>query len=232
MPATVTVTAVRTLVVLRSQNAKTGVVAATYRMLATCPTGCAMYGACYAADRPGGRPSPFSRAERGADDSGAADIVRLAERMPAGGTLRLNVSGDFLDGAGGIDYQYIGAVNQLVAARPDITVIGYTHAWRILPVSLFRGWLPAASCDTRADCVDAIAAGYAPAIVDSPDSPDSLRADRIAGRRVVSCPFETSGRQCVDCKLCARQSRAIVAFTPHGPRRRAIARAIAARRAE
>jgi hypothetical protein len=165
------------------------------------------------------------RAERYGTEN--ADNVRaMAQFVPANGTIRLNVSGDFMaDNDGTPDAEYIAACNDVAAARPDVTIIAYTHAWRTLTPATFA-FTVNASCDNETDIADAIAAGW-PTVVVEPG--DRFTGRMFAGRRTVTCPNATTGVQCVDCKLCARPSRATVAFPVHGARKGAAGRAITAR---
>lgn len=210
----------------RSQNQKTGPAAAIYRTQDSCPDGsgdtirCPLMGKiCYAENR-NGRPSPFDTAERGI--TGTADILATwARTLPSPYVLRLNVSGDFLGPDGRPDLEYIAAVNAFAAARPDVTIIGYSHAWRQLRPDMFVGYSVAASCDTADDIAEAIAAGWAPVTVVPETDPAGVIGSTVGGRRIVECPNTTRGVQCVDCRLCARPQRATVAFRAHGTRRRA-----------
>lgn len=223
----------RTLVTLESDNAKTGRVAAIYRTQVSCPKTCPLYNSgCYARGRIFGIPAK-NGIETGPEDD-YARVRELAVLVPYGGTIRANVSGDYFnvspDGepGGSIDYGYIEALNYVATSRPDITLISYTHGWRRLSVDMFRGYQPAASCDTIEDAAAAIAAGWAPVMVSAPaGDPGSRFGLKIAGRPVIPCVFETHERQCVDCGLCARTQRAIVGFTAHGSGRNQAVTAIA-----
>jgi hypothetical protein len=83
---------------------------------------------------------------------------------------------------------------------------------------------PNASCDTLEDVEVARAAGWSTVIV---DADGSLPGTTVGDSRRVSCPFETQGRQCIDCRLCSRTTRpSTVVFQAHGTRRRAARAAI------
>ena len=78
--------------------------------------------------------------------------------MPPGGLLRLNVVGDFFEANGAPDTAYIEACNAVAAARPDIKIIAYTHAWRRLAPAMFT--FPVnASCENAQDATEALAKG-------------------------------------------------------------------------
>lgn len=206
-----------------TSNAKTGPVAlSTYRTQGSCPTTCSLYGAgCYAENRTaGGGASPFMIGGRGAPDlEQLREQIRLLRR---GQMVRLNVSGDYLLPDGTPDHEYIEATNTI---PPYVTVISYSHAWRRLDPSWFRDHVrPNASCDTLLDVVEARAAGWATVIV---DADGSIPGTVIGDSRAVSCPYETQGRQCIDCGLCSRTKRpSTVVFQVHGIRKKAAAKAI------
>jgi hypothetical protein len=208
-----------THVTLKSSNAKTGPLATTYRTQETCPTTCPLMGnGCYATGRIFGIARKFGRED--------LDKVRgLIDTLEPGQGLRLNVAGDFLAADGTPDVEYIDACNAVAEARPDVKIIAYTHAWRILSPSLFSFGVNA-SCDTDADIAEARAAGWGTVTV------GAEHGQTIAGTRVVRCPAETRDDvTCASCMLCARTPSipTTVTFTPHGAGKRKAAAAVAAR---
>lgn len=204
-------TQTRTIVVLASSNSKTGKVAATYRTQHSCPTTCALYDAgCYARGRIFG-----IAAKNGHEVNGDyAAVLGLIDTMPPDYVLRANVSGDFLSEDGSPDLQYITALNTVADARPDVTIIAYTHAWRTLAPGMFR-FVVNASCDTPADVIEARAAGWATVVVDT-NADDTLVGSKLSDSRVIQCPNQTRGITCAECKLCGRERPATVAFAVHG----------------
>jgi hypothetical protein len=131
------------------------------------------------------------------------------------------VAGDYLLEDGTPDHAYIEATNEAA----HLVVLSYTHAWqRLDPAWFAKGTRPNASCDTPDDVRDALAAGWKAVIVD-PDGryPQGLR---LEGRTCVTCPYEVDRRQCMDCRLCARERPSVVVFPVHGARRRVAANAI------
>ena len=206
----------RTLIVEKSQNKKTGRTFSTYRTQDTCPTTCPLMGnGCYAENRMG-RPSPFDTAERG-QIIGAdyAPLIEKLERLDESAVIRFNVAGDYLDDAGRPDMPYIEATNH--ARGP---VLSYTHAWRQLDPKWFEtGALPNASCDTLADVAVAKDAGWPTVIVDPQEHGAWDGFGHLEG--FIDCLHDQTGMQCVDCKLCARGTRkSTVVFPVHGTRRR------------
>ena len=218
----------------RSSNAKTGPIPTTSGPQSTCPTTCPLYGqGCYAENRPG-RPSIFDMVDKSARRVTVRSIAtRRWRKLPP--AVRFNVSGDYLDAAGRIDYQYIADTNMVAEAlAPSGTVTwSYSHAWRALEPSMFS-YVVRASCQSAEEASDALARGWDVAIVDpGPQCPDTLIGSTIDGRKVVQCPV-TTGRvaTCSDCRLCGRAGSAIVAFPVHGSSRRRAAVAVRTARAD
>ena len=212
---------IQTLLVRNSQNAKTGPVAlATYRTQVSCPGDCPLMGSgCYAENNGvGGSQSPFGHAGRGTilDDDYSPLIDAIASLRPAR-MVRFNVAGDYLLEDGTPDLGYIEATNH--AHRQS--VLSYTHAWRRLDPKMFHpNTRPNASCDSVEGIREAVEAGWAAVIVD-PGDLYPQGAELAPGHKAVTCPYETSKRQCVDCGLCARGKRpSVVVFSAHGARRK------------
>lgn len=190
-----------------------------------CPTTCALYDAgCYARGRIFGIAAKNGRETGG--DYGA--LLALVDTMPHGYVLRLNVSGDFLTANGTPDYAYIAAANGVHSARPDVTIIAYTHAWRTLSPGMFT-FVVNASCDGPDDVVEARAAGWSTVVVDT-NAEDTLIGGTLAGSRVVQCPAQTRGLTCDQCRLCGRERPSTVAFAAHGGGARKAVEALRERR--
>jgi hypothetical protein len=220
----------RTLVVTKTSNAKTGPMAATYRTADTCPTSCPLRDAgCYARGRIFGIP-----ARLGAEDGGEYSEVRaLARNLRLGAMVRANVSGDMLNEAGRPDFPYAAALSHVATERPDVAVYGYTHAWRSLDPEIAPGVALNASCESPEEIIAAAAAGW-PTVTTATDASDPIIGQTIAGRRVIVCPAQTrDGVTCATCGLCARPARrSTVAFLVHGSGKAQAARAIRATRKE
>lgn len=116
------------------------------------------------------------------------------------------------------------------AQGKPIAVWGYSHAWRKIPRDIWRGVSLFASVETPASVIEAVRAGYAPAlIVDK--FPDQGRPFERGGIKFIPCPAQvTNGRlPCVRCRLCfddnARyQEGTGIAFEAHGPKEKDLKR--------
>lgn len=195
-------------VVRESGNSKTGVMAVTYVTRTSCPNGlngtvrCPAWDICYTTGRIEGIAERYGTADPAVY---TAAIMALADTIPQGGAFRAGVSGDFLAEDGTLNVPYVTAIGALHAARPDVTIIAYTHAWRGLTPDAFP--FPVnASCDSAADVATARAAGWR-----------TVRIADTAGTGEVQCLAQTKGMTCADCRLCAVPTRnATVTFAPHG----------------
>jgi len=214
----------KTLCVTDSQNTKTGKVRlATYRTQDTCPDSCIFMGSgCYGENNAN---RLFGFASNG--DDGLDILAMKIGMLRPGHMVRLNVVGDYLMEDGTPDTEYIAVTNTIPSWADVLT---YTHAWRTLTPGLFEDHVrPNASCNTIADVRDALAAGWKAVVVD-PDG--GIPGMTIDGEKAVSCPFETHGRQCIDCGLCARGKRSsVVVFQAHGSGAKHARRAILEQRA-
>jgi hypothetical protein len=221
---------VKTLVVERTTNAKTGPMAATYRTADTCPGSCPLRDAgCYARGRIFGIP-----ARHGTEATASYPEVRaLASNLRLGGMVRANVSGDVLAEDGRPDYPYLSALSHVATERPDVAVFGYSHAWRSISPGIAPGVTLNASCESAEEIATATAHGW-PTVTTAVDASDPIIGSTIAGRRVIICPAQTRDSvTCSTCRLCARPARrSTVAFLVHGSGKAQAARAIRATREE
>jgi hypothetical protein len=195
---------VKTHVVVKSGNAKTGPMAATYRQQASCPTSCPfLNNGCYA----GGRIFAISTKYGNHD----LDALRALATSPLPNGIRFNVSGDFLTDDGRPDLDYIAACNEVAIAHPGKAKIAYTHAWRILDPSMFA-FVVNASCESVEDVEEAVAAGWQAVMVNGVDG------TMIGDKPVMTCLAQTQDISCAECKLCSNgvRTRPVVSFIPHG----------------
>ena len=174
---------------------------------------------CYANEKLG-RPSIFQHAEKYGVQDTASAIDKLQYGAPKGSAVRHLVSGDV---AGSGD-DYIHHANALHAARKDLQGWGYTHNWRQMNPGEVKGWTLNASTETSRQAEDAVNRGWQ-AVIESPKGQE-LAGSRIAGRRVVSCPNQSTHGQvgCADCNLCRSDSptRPIVEFQIHGQQQKKV----------
>lgn len=212
-------------------------VSATYASIeATCLSGCPFkVGGCYVRSGFTNRLSKkLDAAARGFDAdaviSAEAELVDRAfprgvpqDGARGGRDLRLHVGGDV---ASVRQAEKLGCAAQKWRGRGGGRVWTFTHAWRTVPRS---AWGPEvsvlASVETARDIERASKVGYASAIV--VQHFPSTKAFRLEGAsaRIVPCPAETSGRTCVECRLCLDADRLLatntaIAFAVHGPRSR------------
>lgn len=207
--------------VAKSDNRKTGPIPVTSRPMKTCPTDCpflptGQIGGCYGTGR------LFASAERRSTDiSVEAATWRVREGMAAGARiLRDRVVGDVLGPDGKLDRSYVEAIAK-VATDNGLTAFGYTHAWRHLGLDdlawlrkqLRAGYVMNLSTETRAG-IRRAALTRLPIVVVNATIPEG---ELVAGKRIVTCPNETRGVTCNDCRLCANPDRTtIIRFHPHG----------------
>ena len=168
---------------------------------------------CYANESLG-RPSIFKYAEKyGVQDSKTA-MEKIQYGAPKGSAVRHLVSGD----VAGTNDDYVKHANALHAARKDLEGWGYTHNWRQMNPEQVKGWTMNASTESAKQAEQAVNRGWQ-AVIESPKGQE-LAGSRIAGRKVVSCPNQSTHGQvgCADCKLCRMNTptRPIVEFQIHG----------------
>jgi hypothetical protein len=201
-----------------STNRKLGAASATYVSQASCPASCPWYGSgCYAENGPIGyttrrlNRSPERRAERIARDE-----ARAVDGLSGSRPLRLHVVGDARTKAAA---RILARAAQRFRARGGQPVWSYTHAWRTVDRASWGPVSVLASCETPADAREAMAAGYAAALVVEHHASD--KAHDVGGVRVIPCPNQTRGVTCTDCGLCMDDGRLrsrglAIAFAAHG----------------
>jgi len=164
------------------------------------------------------------------------------DALPGDRDLRLKVVGDFPNATYA---KGIAAAARRYRARAralgrEIDVFAFTHAWPDIPVECFDGISIYASCETTAECYQAMALGYHPAlVVETYVSPKVYEVDGLkllpcpheVGRRAVSRDFRgqillKNGKtvidriQCHECRICLRPDKLrakglIVTFEAH-----------------
>lgn len=210
----------------------------------TCPDSCALRrsGECYAL---GGhvfftmRRIEAAAAASGADSLACArseaiqlDAAFRGRRIPQDGArggrdLRLHTSGDCRTRKAA---RALAAAARRWRKRGGGDVWTYTHGWRDVPRSDWRGVSVLASLDSLDDVAAARAQGYAVARYVASFASD--KAWREAGITWIPCPAQTreaSGVGCADCRLCMSADKlaarnAGIAFEAHGMRASAMKR--------
>jgi hypothetical protein len=132
--------------------------------------------------------------------------------------LRLKVGGDTPNP------QYAEGLRdacEVYTAKHGMPAYGYTHNWANIERQSFGNISMLASCDNVSDIPVAKSRGYATATLVS-QFPQGAKTFEIHGQKLIPCPNQVNEKiQCVDCKLCTRDSilRAkdlTVAFRAHG----------------
>lgn len=168
---------------------------------------------CYPNDTLG-RPSIFQMAEKHGVESSKEALDKIAYGTPYNAKVRHLVSGDVASP----NDDYIQAANNLHAMRKDLEGFGYTHHWERIGQNPARNWTLNASTETPEQVGQALKLGYQ-AVIESPEGA-SLAGTRIEGRRVVSCPNQSTHGLvgCNSCSLCSDDTptRPVVEFMLHG----------------
>ena len=137
---------------------------------------------------------------------------RIAEAEAAGiaqlsgyHKLRVHVVGDCatVETAG-----IVGAAMVRHERRRRMAAWTYTHSWRVLPFTAWRGARVLASCDSVREIPKARARGYAVAVIVPPHP--SERKYQIGTETIIPCPAQfrrpdgTRKSTCEQCTLCQR----------------------------
>jgi hypothetical protein len=215
---------VAAIAVETSTNAKLGPVSATYASQASCPRSCPWMGqGCYAEHGlVGYQTRRLNRsALRGALRIAEAE-ARAIDTLTGDRLLRLHVVGDARTDAAARE---LGAAADRYTRRGNAPRRGrkvwtYTHSWRdVARESWGESVSVLASVETVRDAQEAMAAGYAAAVVVAAFEREG--AYRIDGVTVVPCPHQTRGVTCRDCGMCRddqrlRSAGLVIAFQAHG----------------
>lgn len=180
-------------------------IAVTYAAQQSCPLTCPFRGnGCYAET---GHTLITTRRVNGAGAELTPEAIALEEAwairaLPAGWPLRLHVVGDCSTDKAA---QIVSEAADEYRARVGSPVWTYTHAWRDVERASWGNVSVLASCETAEDVKDAVARGYATAIVVT--DRDSIPAD-LGGTKPFLCPQQTGARpDCASCMVCAKDTR-------------------------
>ena len=204
----------------RSKNKKTGDVSCTYAAQESCPHDCAFYHCgCYAEQ--GTVSWTTSKLNRAAEqfEADAIDVAKqeaeFIKDLTGRRDLRLHVVGDSKTDEAAKIVSEAARLHTLKYGRSCWT---YSHAWRDVD---FSSWDPAvavrASCETPEQIIGAHARGY-PAVLTVDEHPSDGKAWETAyGDKIVPCPEQTKGTNCVDCRLCWQAPKGVtISFAVHG----------------
>jgi len=209
------------LAVPKSTNSKTGLVAATYAPIQSCPSTCPFIdGGCYA--QHGHCGIHLKRLNKNAIKAKATrpvDIARIEaeaiRNMDSNLPLRLHIVGDCKTPKAA---EIISIACKEYTNRTKQKVWTYTHAWKTIPRKKWGDISVLASCESIEDAKLAMKRGYAASAV---------RAKLFSypfdyqGVRMVPCLEMTKGITCNKCGLCFNdnkllENKQVICFFPHG----------------
>ena len=207
----------------KSRNSKTGLVAATYAPIHSCPKTCVFLNSgCYAQGGNTGihlsqmnkvanqtkktKPVDIARSE-------AARIREMSGELP----LRLHIVGDCKTAKAAT---IISNAANVYSRKNNQKVWTYTHSWKNIPREKWGNISVLASCETLKEVEHAIKRGYAASIVRLKEFDEEFD---YKGFRMVPCSELTRGikcdkcRKCLDDKALLRENK-VICFFPHGNR--------------
>jgi hypothetical protein len=159
----------------------------------------------------------IATAEARAIDGLLTGKKRDGSNRVTGRPLRIHVGGDAPTPEAA---RIIAAAARRFTERVNAPSYGYTHAWRRVPRSAWKGVSILASVETLADARKALRRGYAPAIIVARF--EGSKASEFEGIRLIPCPAQTRDDvTCNDCRLCMDADKlvklnAAIAFEAHG----------------
>jgi hypothetical protein len=204
-----------------SKNMKTGTVHATYASQQSCPTTCPLRGAgCYAEHGPMGIwTAHVNKANPNATplDVALAEAEAISETLSGRLDLRLHVVGDCPTD----ESAQIVSSAALAVLKRGRQAWSYTHAAAGVERTSWDAVSILASGETTEQMKAYQARGYATALVVPEFKSEKLYVQD--GIKILPCPNQTRGVQCVDCRLCMNDTRLrekgiTIAFEPHGSR--------------
>lgn len=186
-----------------SKNAKTGIVAATYAPLQSCPDTCAFKDSgCYGQSGPCG--FTFGRVTRNAERLSLTEIAQheakgincLTGELP----LRLHVTGDCSTNEAA---SIVSDACENYANKMNKPVWAYTHAWATVERDSWGSVNVLASCENMTQAKQAIARGYTVAFVVTLDSiADTVQQCAELGLNAKLCNNFANKTTCSQCQVC------------------------------
>lgn len=211
------------LAVENSRNSKIGITSATYVTQASCnPTCGLMNNGCYAEHGMVGMVTRQLNANAKAANVTPSQIAQQEaagiDTLTGAHPLRLHVVGECRTNAAAT---YLARAATRYIKRGGQIVWTYTHEWRAVHRASWGPIKVLASCDSPSDVPSAHARGYATAIgVNTLEHPSASPYD-YHGVKVMPCPHQTRGINCVKCRLCwnperLRRDGLTIGFAVHG----------------
>lgn len=213
----------KTHLVRRSSNEKTGPIPTTTSARSTCPPACPLSGkggGCYA------EAGHYTRLNWDKVDSGERGdpwdvFLSKVAKLPEGQLWRHNVAGDLQGQDDLIDHK---AARELEAANKGKRGFTYTHyPWDkgdnlgAIQGLNWGGFTVNVSCNSPREAIELQARDFGVPVVTLVPNEDWWQGEKSQGD-IVRCPAEYRDEvQCATCKLCAVADRkVIVGFTAHG----------------
>jgi hypothetical protein len=208
---------IRVRLIRASGNRKTGPIPVSISSRHTCDPSCPLLGhGCYATN--GHLAFQWNRVDRGSQftwDRFIADVRALPRRQ----LWRHNQAADLAGIGATIDAELMAELVHANMGRHGFT---YTHK-AMSPANQAavkhaneNGFTVNLSADNLREADELASLNVAPVVVILPKDQQGNTATP-AGRKVVVCPYYTTGRQCANCALCDKADRScIVGFPAHG----------------
>lgn len=201
------------IVTERSGNAKLGDISSTMVAQNTCPDDCALRRAgCYAerglVNLHTMRINRQAKVRKRAKDALRIELAKLEAkkiRLLTGlRKLRGHVVGDCPTAASA---RIVGPAMVEHEQKHGKAAWTYTHAWRRIAFSMWKGARVLASCNTVREIPQARQRGYGTAVI-VPEHPTN-KIYTLQGERIIPCPaqFERHGKRLVTCEFCTLCSR-------------------------
>ena len=211
-------------VVENSENTKTGLVHATYASQSTCPIECSFYkNGCYAESGYAGITTNKLNNDEEQDELTIAYIEADGiSKLSGKHKLRVHVVGDCKTNESA---QIVGQSMKEFQNFSGKEAWTYTHAWRNVFHSSWKGANVSASCETGQEVKEAQSLGYGTVIT----VPEHLSNKKYTyqGVDIIPCPQQFGKTDCSNCNLCMmpqtlRAKGLSIGFAVHGNKKNII----------
>lgn len=205
------------IAVNKSRNKKTGIVAATYAPIQTCPKTCPFLDfGCYAQTSfCGMNLKKLNEAAEGFTiEEIAKHEAKAIDSLSGERPLRLHVVGDCITTRAA---NIVAHACMKYMDKHNQPVWTYTHAWREVPREIWKLVSVLASCESKDDINKALSRGYTPCLV----VPAPIKRQKANGLTLVPCLEMSKGIQCNKCQLCFDdrklfKKKEVICFWAHG----------------